>query len=133
MKKIEVVAAIICHEGKILCVQRNENKYDYISKKYEFPGGKIEEGESKEEALAREIQEELMMDINIENEYLTVEHEYPDFILTMHSFLCNSDSKDLTLTEHIDYKWLVKDELQGLDWAGADVPIVEKLIMKFDD
>ncbi len=133
MKKIEVVAAIIYHEDKILCVQRNENKYDYISKKYEFPGGKIEEGESKEEALAREIQEELVMDINIEKEYLTVEHKYPDFILTMHSFLCKSDSKDLTLTEHIDYKWLSKDKLQGLDWAGADVPIVEKLIKKLDD
>ena len=128
MKKIEVVAAIICHEDKILCVQRNENKYDYISKKYEFPGGKIELGESKEDALTREIIEELHMKIEIGNEFLTVNHKYPDFFLTMHSFLCKVESKELTLTEHIDFKWLPKDAMQNLDWAGADVPIVEKLI-----
>lgn len=128
MKEIEVVAAIIYHEDKILCVQRGPNKYDYISKKYEFPGGKIENGESQKEALEREIMEELHMDISIEEKYVTVRHQYPDFILTMHSFLCTSETKDLTLTEHIDFKWLSKDTMQNLDWAGADVPIVEKLI-----
>ena len=129
MKKVEVVAAIIYHEDKILCVQRNENKYDYISKKYEFPGGKIELGESKQEALTREIQEELHMKIEIGNEFLTVNHKYPDFFLTMHSFLCKVESKKLTLTEHIDFKWLSKDAIGSLDWAGADVPIVKKLII----
>lgn len=128
MKEIEVVAAIIYHEDKILCVQRGPNKYDYISKKYEFPGGKIENGESQKEALEREIMEELHMDISIEEKYVTVRHQYPDFILTMHSFLCTSETRDLTLTEHIAFKWLSKDAIQNLDWAGADVPIVEKLI-----
>jgi len=129
-KKVEVVAAIIKHEDKILCVQRGENKFDYISKKYEFPGGKIELGETKEQTIIREIKEELLMDIQTETEFLTVEHEYPDFILTMHSFICTCTNNTVQLTEHIDFKWLKISELEKLDWAGADVPIVEKLIQQ---
>ena len=128
MKKIEVVAAIIYHENKILCVQRGENKYDYISKKYEFPGGKMEAGESREETVKREILEELHMDIEVQQEFLTVDHQYPDFHLTMHSFKCSTSNESLTLTEHIDFKWLEISEMSDLDWAAADVPIVEKLV-----
>lgn len=128
MKKIEVVAAIIYHENKILCVQRGVNKYDYISKKYEFPGGKMEAGESKEETVKREILEELYMDIEVQQEFLTVDHQYPDFHLIMHSFKCLTTNASLTLTEHIDFKWLEISEMSGLDWAAADVPIVEKLV-----
>ena len=127
-KKIEVVAAIIKHNNKILCVQRGENKLDYISNKYEFPGGKIEAGESKEETVKREIMEELHMEISTGDALVTVKHEYPDFFLTMHSFICTCDDPTLQLTEHIDYKWLSTSELEGLDWAAADVPIVDKLI-----
>ena len=72
MKHLDVVAAIIIHDGKILCVQRDTNKYDYISKKYEFPGGKIEENEIAEDALKREIKEELLMDVEVQKEFLTV-------------------------------------------------------------
>lgn len=128
MKHIEVVAAIIVNDGKILCVQRNVSKYDYISKKYEFPGGKIELAETKEDAIKREIQEELKMSITVQEEFLTVVHEYPDFKITMHSFICSCENEVVTLTEHIDYKWLNKNELSQLDWAAADVPIVDKLI-----
>jgi 8-oxo-dGTP diphosphatase len=128
MKSIEVVAAIIQFNNKILCVQRGENKLEYISKKYEFPGGKMESGETKEETIKREILEELKMEIEVEKEFLTVTYQYPDFILTMHSFLCSCNNPELTLTEHIDFKWLAKDELEHLDWAAADVPIMEKLI-----
>jgi 8-oxo-dGTP diphosphatase len=128
MKTIEVVAAIIINEGKILCVQRNINKYEYISKKFEFPGGKIETGETKEETIKREIKEELEMKIEIQEEYLTVEHEYPDFRLIMHSFICTCKNTSLVLTEHIDYRWLLKNELASLDWAAADLPIVEELL-----
>jgi len=128
MKHYDVVAAIIVHENKILCVQRNKNKYDYISMKYEFPGGKIEVGETKEAALTREINEELQMNISINNEFLTVEYQYPDFELTMYSFICQTKNPLLTLTEHIDYKWLNNHELEVLDWAAADIPIVKKLI-----
>ena len=128
MKSIEVVAAIIQFNKKILCVQRGENKLEYISKKYEFPGGKMESGETKEETIKREILEELKMEIQVDKEFLTVTHQYPDFILTMHSFLCSCNNPELILTEHIDFKWLAKDELEHLDWAAADVPIMEKLI-----
>lgn len=128
MKKVEVVAAIVVFENKILCVQRGENKLDYISKKYEFPGGKMEAGETKEETIKREILEELNMNIEVQEEFITVTHQYPDFILTMHSFFCSCNNPKLTLTEHIDYKWLNKSELKNLDWAAADVPIVNELI-----
>lgn len=132
MKQIEVVAAIILNEDKILCVQRGLNKFEYISKKYEFPGGKIENGETKKKALEREILEELEMEISIMDEFLTVKHQYPDFLLTMHSFICHSKNTAITLTEHLDYRWLTKFELDKLDWAAADLPIVKKL-MKFGD
>ena len=128
MKHVEVVAAIIKNDDKILCVQRNENKLSYISKKYEFPGGKMEAGETKVETIVREIKEELAMNIIVHEEFLTVTHQYPDFLLIMHSFICTCNNRDLTLNEHIDYKWLKKDELEVLDWAAADIPIVNKLI-----
>jgi 8-oxo-dGTP diphosphatase len=128
MKKIEVVAAVIFCEDQVLCVQRPKNKHLYISEKYEFPGGKLEVGETKEEALHRELLEELNISININSFFLTVVHQYPDFELTMHSFMCEVDSKGLTLHEHIDSKWLKIKELTSLDWAAADMPIVEKLV-----
>lgn len=128
MKYIEVVAAIIIHNNQILCVKRSENKLSYISQKWEFPGGKIEVGETRDETIKREILEELKMNIKVEEEFLTVSHQYPDFHLTMHSFICSSENKELTLTEHIDYKWLDKNELNQLDWAAADIPIMMKLM-----
>ena len=130
MKHFKVVAAIIVNNEKILCVQRGVNKYEYISKKYEFPGGKIEADESKEEALRREIKEELNMDILIKDEFVTVCHQYPDFELTMYSFFCYTKDSSLTLTEHLDFRWLANNELGELDWAAADVPIVEELMKK---
>ena len=127
-KKVEVVAAVIMHNQKILCVQRSENKYAYISKKFEFPGGKMEEGETKKQTIIREIKEELNMDIIPFKELKTVEHEYPDFNLKMHSFISECLSSEVFLSEHIDYKWLSVSELETLDWAAADLPIVEQLI-----
>jgi len=128
MKHIEVVAAIIINDNKILCVQRGENKLPYISKKYEFPGGKMEIGETKEETIIREIFEELKMEIVVQDEFLTVTHQYPDFILTMHSFICSCENTELTLMEHIDFKWLYKNELPILDWAEADIPILNEFL-----
>lgn len=128
MKKIEVVAGVIFWKDLILCVQRPKNKLNYISEKFEFPGGKIEEGETKEEALHRELLEELNLFTKIKSFFLTVVHEYPDFELTMHSFICEVDSKKLILHEHIDEKWLKVNELTTLDWAAADIPIVDKLV-----
>lgn len=128
MKFITVVAAIIIHNQKILCVQRGPNKYDYISYKWEFPGGKIEEGESRENAILREIDEELRLRIEIDKIFITVEHQYSDFHITMHSFICTCIELNIQLTEHIDFKWLPIDELPNLEWAAADIPIVMALI-----
>jgi 8-oxo-dGTP diphosphatase len=128
MKHITVVAAVIEHKGKYLCVQRGINKYDYISKKWEFPGGKVEADESPENALMREIQEELAMEINELDFLITIEHTYPDFRLTMHTYLCKSEQTTPTLTEHLEYSWQDASDMHHLDWAAADLPIVEKLI-----
>ena len=128
MKKVEVVAAIIKFDNKILCVQRAKNKLPYISEKFEFPGGKVETGETNEDALRRELSEELNIVADIQSLFLTVVHNYPDFELTMHSFICEVDMKEITLNEHIDSKWLTVDQLQSLDWAAADIPIVNKII-----
>ena len=128
MKKIEVVAGIIFFENQLLCVQRPKNKLQYISEKFEFPGGKIEYGETNEEALHRELFEELSISTNIKSFYTTVVHQYPDFELTMHSYICDINSKEITLNEHIDKKWLMINQLDSLDWAAADIPIVNKLI-----
>jgi 8-oxo-dGTP diphosphatase len=128
MKHITVVAAVIEHKGKYLCVQRGINKYDYISKKWEFPGGKVEADESPENALIREIQEELAMEINELHFFITVEHPYPDFRLTMYTYLCKSEQTTPTLTEHLEYSWQSASDMNHLDWAAADLPIVEKLI-----
>jgi 8-oxo-dGTP diphosphatase len=128
MKKITVVAAIIFEEEKYLCLQRNFSKYPYISYKYEFPGGKVESGETMVDGLKREIMEELNLDIEVIEEYLKVEHKYPDFKITMHSYLCKKLTDNLILKEHINFVWLNKSELAKLDWAEADVPIVNKLM-----
>ncbi len=130
MKTIEVVAAIIIYDSKVLCVQRGENKLDYISKKFEFPGGKMEAGETKEDAIKREILEELKMYIEVQEEFLSVTHQYPDFHLIMHSFICICENPIVTLTEHISYMWLNKSDLDLLDWAEADIPIVTKLMIQ---
>ena len=129
MKEISVVAAIIKHNNKILCVQRGDNKYNYISKKFEFPGGKIEEGETLEETIIREVREELLMNVKTEKPFITVEHQYPDFFITMYSFICSCEDPAVHLTEHIAYKWLAPSELEDLDWAAADIPMVKKLAM----
>jgi 8-oxo-dGTP diphosphatase len=129
MKKIEVVAGIIYFEGKILCVQRAKNKLLYISEKFEFPGGKIEHGETQKEALKRELLEELNIITNIKSHFITVVHEYPDFELTMHTFICEVKTKEIHLNEHIAQEWLSLNELNKLDWAAADIPIVNKLVM----
>lgn len=132
MKQVKVAAAIIINNNKILCVQRGPNKFDYISKKFEFPGGKIESGESPAETVVREIHEELKMNIEVEKEFLVVNHQYPDFGIEMHSFICSTPTRELELSEHISFKWLDVNELEALDWAAADIPIVDKLIKEID-
>ena len=126
-KEIEVVAAVIVENGNFLCVRRPPNKKEYISKKWEFPGGKVEEGESLKDALIREIREELSIQIEVDDLLVVVDHEYPDFIIKMHTFKCYQVAGKLKLNEHIDYAWLTSEQLNGLDWAAADMPIVRML------
>ena len=129
MKHYEVVAAVIVYDNKILCMQRDKAKYDYTSYKFEFPGGKVESGEENHKALERELKEELDMNVNIsaEDYLLTVNYTYPDFAITMHSYLCKVEEPEFVLKEHISFKWLAVNELDTLDWAEADKPIVEFL------
>ena len=122
------VPAIIKHGEFILCVQRPYNKLPYISNKFEFPGGKIEASETLEEALQRELSEELNLKISEMQFFLTVNYQYPDFKLLMHSILVNVNSKLITLNEHISQKWLLPKNILELDWAAADLPIVHKLM-----
>ena len=128
MKHIEVVAGIIEFDGEILCMERDRGKYDYVSFKWEFPGGKIEEGETKEQALKRELREEMEMDVEIVEHFCDVYHEYPDFSMNMYSFKCKAKNKEFKMNVHHDFAWVAKDDIQKLDWADADRPIVKKLL-----
>ncbi len=125
MKHIEVVAAIIHDdEARIFATQRGYGDWkDY----WEFPGGKMEQGESAEEALHREIWEELEVRIVMERLVTTVDYDYPKFHLTMHCFLCRIESGDLRLKEHEAAQWLKKEQLESVDWLPADKVVVEKL------
>lgn len=124
MKHIEVVAAIIEKEGRIFATQRGYGDYkDW----WEFPGGKIEEGETPEEALAREIQEELKADISVGEHLCSVEYDYPEFHLRMYCYICKLLSREVTLVEHEAAKWLALDELDSVKWLPADIEVIEKL------
>ena len=124
MKSIEVAAAIIVKDGKILATQRG---YGKCKGWWEFPGGKIEAGEKAQEALRREIQEELEIEIAIDKFIQTVEYDYPDFHLTMHCFLCHVVSGQLELLEHADAVWLDASGLDNVKWLPADLEVLPKI------
>ena len=125
MKQIEVVAAVIYDgDGRVFATQRGYGEWKGW---WEFPGGKIEMGETREEALEREIWEELETRIVVERLLQTVEWDYPAFHLTMHCFLCRIKSGMLTLKEHEAARWLGKDELDCVRWLPADVQVINTL------
>lgn len=125
-KHLEVVGAVVVQNGRVLAARRGESKYAYVAHKYEFAGGKIEPGEGKKEALVREIKEELCADIRILRPFLTLEHEYPDFTITLYTFLCEFTSAFCN-TEHESLEWLPLTALDAAQWAPADAPAVEEL------
>lgn len=123
-KIINVVAAIIIEDGKLFATQRGYGEWkDW----WEFPGGKIEPGETPQDALKREIREELATEIEVGELLTTVEYDYPKFHLTMHCFLCTVVSGQLSLLEHEDARWLAMDELDTVKWLPADVEVVKKI------
>ena len=124
LKRIEVVAALIRKGDKILATQRGYGEYKDF---WEFPGGKIEHGETPEVALKREIKEELATEIDV-NEYVgTVDYDYPDFHITLLLYLCSMVSGNLELLEHESAKWLLASELDTVSWLPADLEIIPKL------
>ena len=124
MKQIEVVAAIIRKGDKIFATQRGNGEWkDW----WEFPGGKMEAGETPEEALKREIREELSTEISVDEFLYTVDYDYPQFHLTMHCYLCSLMTDSLHLNEHEAAKWLGRDELDSVKWLPADVMVVQTI------
>ena len=124
MRQIEVVAAIIRKVDKIFATQRG---YGDFKDWWEFPGGKIENGETPEEALKREIREELSTEINVDNFLCTVEYDYPNFHLTMHCFFCSLLTEALHLNEHEAARWLSKNDLNSVEWLPADQLVLKEL------
>ena len=124
MKHIEVVAGIITDGDKIFATQRG---YGEFKDGWEFPGGKMEPGETPQQALARELKEELAIDVNVGDFLCTVDYDYPTFHLTMHCFYCSVIGGELTLLEHEAAKWLKTTELHSVNWLPADIEVVAAL------
>ena len=124
MKNLEVVAAILRKENTIFATEKG---YGEFKGYWEFPGGKVEPGESLEEALRREIREELQVEINIEEKFTELDYDYPHFHLTMHCYFCSVLSGEITLVEATDARWLKKEELNTVNWLPADISLIEEL------
>ena len=126
-KRIEVVAAIIVDGHKVFATQRGKGEWRGW---WEFPGGKVEPGETPEEALRREIREELEVDIVIERFVETVEWDYPKFHLTMHCYRCRLATGQPTLTEHMAAKWLSASEMSSVEWLPADLSLANRIALE---
>lgn len=125
-KQLNVAGGIFIENGRVLAAMRGESRYAYVAHKYEFVGGKIEEGESPEQALIRELKEEMGAEIEIISHYMTLTHEYPHFIITLHTYLCRFTSR-FHIYEHERVDFLSAEELCEDNWAPADAPVVRKL------
>ncbi len=123
METVNVVAAIIKHQNKILIAQRGYSEFKGM---YEFPGGKIEKGETQSHALKRELKEEMNADIEVESFFYHVHYQYDHFILEMDCYLCHLNNNHIDLLEHTDYMWISLDE-NNIPWVPADVEVFDEL------
>ncbi len=126
-KHLNVAAAVVMADGKYLCMQRTRSELSYITEHWEFPGGKIENGEDPKHTLEREIKEEMDWNIKVGRCLGTVEHEYPDFSITLTAYECAPGEGDFKLLEHLDSRWLTKAELPQLNWTEADRKLLSLL------
>ena len=126
-RTIQVAAAVIIRNGEVFATQRGYGEWKGW---WEFPGGKIEPGECPQEALKREIREELDADITVGDLLDTVEWDYPTFHLTMHCYVCTLESESLNLNEHSDSAWLTKETLESVKWLPADLVLLEKIAQR---
>ncbi len=131
-KHILVAAALLFEDGKIFAAKRGDSPYPYVAHKYEFPGGKIEEGESGQQAIARELKEELNLDAKVGSLYAKHTFEYPDFIITLWVYECEMLSA-FTLKEHESYRWIAPKDLNAEEWAPADRDILEGIKRVFGE
>ena len=126
MRHLHVACAIIEQDGKVLVAQRSASMS--LPLKWEFPGGKIEAGESPEECLNRELQEELAICVQINMALPSATHSYPDFTVTLYPFTCRLTGGSITMNEHHALKWLEPHQMPGLDWAAADLPVIHNYL-----
>ena len=131
-KHIQVAAALLFENGKVFATKRGDSPYPYVAHKYEFPGGKIEQGERGEDAVKRELKEELDMDVTVGGLYASQTFEYPDFIITLFVYECEMASA-FTLKEHESYAWIAPKDLKTEEWAPADADIVETIKRVFGE
>jgi len=122
-----VVAAVMVQDGKYFCAQRCRSDKEYVSEHWEFPGGKIEEGETPYDTLLREIREEMDWDVYVGRCLGTVNHRYPDFNITLTAYLCKPGDGEPKLLEHLDAQWLTKKEMKKLNWTAADKKVLKLL------
>ena len=131
-KHVNVAAAMIFEKGKLFATKRGDSPYPYIAHKYEFPGGKIEEGERAEDCVKRELKEELNMDVKVGGLFATERFEYPDFTITLSVYECEMLSS-FSLLEHESYAWISPKDLDANTFAPADREIIETIKRVFGE
>lgn len=126
-RHLKVVCAVVKDGDKYLCTQRLRSHKRYESELWEFPGGKVKEGENDYEALIREIKEEMDWDIFVGRRLGSIDHEYPDYVITLTAYLCKGGDEDFKLFFHLDAKWLTREKMDNLRWTEADRKLLETL------
>ncbi|EFL45618.1 mutator mutT protein [Prevotella disiens FB035-09AN] len=126
-KLLNIVCAVVRKDDKYLCMQRLRKGPDYIAEKWEFPGGKVEENETDFDALRREIKEEMDWDIYVGSKLGNIKYDYPDFSIVLSAYDCMARNEDFKLLEHIDSRWLTKEDFDSIEWTAADKELIKEI------